>query len=87
MIQISYDEEVGTLYLKLSEKQIARTVEVKKNVLLLDLDNEGQVVGVEILDLNVAIQYLGPIIKQYDIDKSRIKKELERIQYIEPAFA
>ncbi len=87
MIQISHDEEVGTLYLKLSENEIARTIEIEENAVLLDLDKSGDVVGVELLDLSVAAQYLTPVIQQYNIDKTRIKKELEAIRHLESIFA
>jgi len=87
VIQISYDEEVGTLYLKLSENEVARTIEIEKNAVLLDLDKSGDVVGVELLDLSVAAQYLTPVIQQYNIDKTRIKKELETIRHLESVFA
>jgi len=87
MIEISYDEEVGILYLKLSDKNIKRTVEVEENILLLDVDKDDQVVGVEMLDLELALQYLGQTIQKYGIDKTRIKEELQRIQSIESVLA
>jgi len=87
MIQISYDEETGTIYLKLSDKEIARTIEIEENNVLLDFDKEGKVVGIEILDLNLVAKHLGPILQQYNIDKERIKKELIALKNLEPVFA
>jgi len=87
MIQISYDEEVGAIYLKLSNKEIARTIEIEENSVLLDFDKEGKVVGLEILDLNLVAKHLGPILQQYNIDKERIRKELIALKNLEPVFA
>jgi len=87
MIQISYDEEVGAIYLKLSNKEIARTIEIEENSVLLDFDKEGKVVGLEILDLNLVAKHLGPILQQYNIDKERIRKELIVLKNLEPVFA
>ena len=87
MIQISYDEETGAIYLKLSDKEIARTIEIEENNVLLDFDKEGKVVGLEILDLNLVTKHLGPILQQYNIDKERIKKELIALKNLEPVFA
>ena len=87
MIQISYDEETGAIYLKLSDKEIARTIEIEGNSVLLDFDKEDKVVGLEILDLNLVAKHLGPILQQYNIDKERIKKELIALKNLEPVFA
>ncbi|MCD6257066.1 DUF2283 domain-containing protein [Candidatus Aerophobetes bacterium] len=87
MIQISYDEEAGAIYLKLSNKEIARTIEIEGNSVLLDFDKEDKVVGLEILDLNLVAKHLGPILQRYNIDKERIKKELIALKNLEPVFA
>lgn len=87
MIQISYGEETEAIYLKLSDKEITHTLEIKKNGALLDLDKNDQVVGLEILDLNLVAKHLGPILQRYNIDKERIKKELIALKNLEPVFA
>ena len=49
MVRISYERETGSLYLQFSSKQIVRTVEVKKNAAFIDLDAEGEAVGLEVI--------------------------------------
>jgi uncharacterized protein YuzE len=48
-MKIEYDKEVDALYLRLQEKYIARTVQIEEG-LNLDLDEEGKLVGLEVLD-------------------------------------
>ena len=48
-MKIEYDREVDALYVRLQEKYVARTVEIEEG-LNLDLDDNGKLVGLEILD-------------------------------------
>lgn len=50
MSEITYDPEVRAAYIKLSDARIVATREMRKDV-LLDFDEDGQVVGIEILDV------------------------------------
>ena len=45
-----YDHHGGALYIRLSGNRISRSVEVDAGVSVVDLDSEGQVVGIEVLD-------------------------------------
>lgn len=49
IVAASHDREYGCMYLYLSEKDVARTVETRPGV-LIDYDAEGDIVGIEILD-------------------------------------
>ena len=50
-ITIEVDEEAKALYFQLREGQIAETVEYPEvEEIFLDLDDQGQVLGIEILD-------------------------------------
>ena len=48
-MKIEYDKEVDALYLRLQEKYVARTVPIEEG-LNLDLDEEGKLIGLEVLD-------------------------------------
>jgi uncharacterized protein YuzE len=48
-IKIEYDKEVDALYVRLQEKYVARTVQIEEG-LNLDLDEEGKLIGLEVLD-------------------------------------
>ena len=47
-MKISYDPDADAMYIELVEREVAKTKEVDDNT-IIDLDNEGNVVGVEIL--------------------------------------
>ena len=48
-MKVKYDKEVDVLYITFSEKQIAESDEDKPGI-ILDYDNSGAMVGIEILD-------------------------------------
>lgn len=51
-MKITYDEQLGAVYLTVRpDTTIAHSIEVQKNV-VLDLDADGEVVGIELLDAN-----------------------------------
>lgn len=48
-MRIEYDREIDALYIRLQQKYVARTVEIEEG-LNLDLDENGKLIGLEILD-------------------------------------
>ena len=48
-MKIEYDKEVDALYIRIQEKQVARTQEVAEGV-NLDLDADGRLIGLEVID-------------------------------------
>jgi uncharacterized protein YuzE len=48
-MKIEYDKEVDALYVRLQEKYVVRTVQIEEG-LNLDLDEEGKLIGLEVLD-------------------------------------
>jgi len=48
-LKIEYDKDVDALYIRLQEKYVARTLEIEEG-LNLDLDEEGKLIGLEVLD-------------------------------------
>lgn len=55
---IEYDKTADALYLRLQKnKKVARTREIEDG-LVVDLDNRGKVIGIEVLD--VSSRYLSP---------------------------
>lgn len=51
-MKITRDELTGAMYITIHEGQIARTIEIDSNSghVLVDLDTDGVVLGVEIID-------------------------------------
>ncbi|MEX0803854.1 MAG: DUF2283 domain-containing protein [Candidatus Binatia bacterium] len=47
-MKIEYDKTVDALYIRLQEKEVARTQEVSDGV-NLDFDTEGRLIGLEVL--------------------------------------
>ena len=71
MIQLKVDQKADAAYVRLTEAKIARTNEVNDQV-LIDYDEHGNVVGVELLDISDGV------------DLGRLADEL--IKLIEPAL-
>ena len=51
---VEYDTEVGAFYVRVTEEEVARTVEVATFV-SVDVDADGNVVGLELLCLPTAV--------------------------------
>lgn len=66
-MKIEYDKFANALYIRLQSKERGRTVEINEN-LNLDLDEEGKVIGVEILnpDEYPLDEIMNPKVEQYD---------------------
>jgi len=47
-MKIEYDKKVDALYIRIQEKQVARTQEVSDGV-NLDFDDEGRLIGLEVV--------------------------------------
>ena len=48
-MKLEYDREVDALYIRIQEKEVARTEELEEG-LNLDFDDQGRLIGVEILN-------------------------------------
>lgn len=48
-MKIEYDKEVDVLYIRIQEKKVARTKEIIEEGINLDLDEDGKVIGLEII--------------------------------------
>ncbi len=46
---IRYNKEVDVVYIQFSEKKVAKSDEDKPGI-IIDYDNEGSIVGIEVLD-------------------------------------
>ncbi|AEM38192.1 protein of unknown function DUF2283 [Pyrolobus fumarii 1A] len=53
-VVVEYDREADAAYIRLGEGRVAETMEVEPGV-LLDLDDEGRVIGVEVLEASVRL--------------------------------
>ena len=47
-MRVSFDEQADALYVRLAESEIVESEEIRPGV-VLDLDNRGEIVGIEIL--------------------------------------
>lgn len=50
-MKIKIDKENDTLYLKLGDDKIIESEEIEKGI-ILDYDNEGAIIGIEILNIS-----------------------------------
>ena len=75
-MRISYDPEVDAMYIQLSSKSKDKQQEINDDV-ILDLSNDGSVVGIEILDatanyshdiLDFNLSFLGDLSKPGQLD-------------------
>lgn len=78
-MKIEYDRYAKALYIRLQEKERGRTLEVNEN-LNIDLDEKGNLVGVEILNPEdyPMERILKPVVEEYtekDAESIEIKKE------------
>lgn len=78
-MKIEYDHYAKALYIRLQEKEGGRVIEINEN-LNLDLDEKGNLIGIEILnpeDYPIE-KILKPIVEEYtekDAESIEIKKE------------
>ena len=72
-MKISYDPDADAMYIELVEREVAKTKEVDDNT-IIDLDNEGNVIGVEILFVkerilfwffSLSVLFIGPVFLMY----------------------
>ncbi len=52
--KIEYDKSVDALYIYAARSKVQRTLKINKRV-MLDIDKQGKIVGVEILDVSKPI--------------------------------
>jgi uncharacterized protein YuzE len=64
-MKIEYDKEVDALYIRIHEKDVARTQEVSDGV-NLDFDGEGLLIGLEVL--GVSKRYSSSDIRKLDTE-------------------
>lgn len=50
-MRISYDKDADAMYIKLADGEFGKNREVQEGV-ILDLDGDGRVLGIEILDVS-----------------------------------
>lgn len=54
-MKITYDKEADAMYVELTDKKFSKCREIDKNT-ILDLDEEGNVIGIEILFVSKRFQ-------------------------------
>lgn len=48
-MKIEYDRDVDALYIRIQEKNVAKTIEINEG-LNIDFDDQGKLIGLEVLD-------------------------------------
>ena len=71
-MRITYDPEADAMYIKLKEGQFARNEEIKEGI-ILDLGPEGELLGIEILE--VSLRYSLKEISHLDIEMPLVAKQ------------
>jgi uncharacterized protein YuzE len=61
-MEFSFDEKADALYIRFQKGKIKKTIEINKDT-LMDVDEKGQLLGIEILDISakMPIRNLGKI--------------------------
>ena len=70
-MELRYDPEVDSAYLKVSKHKAYETLEINQNI-LVDITSAGRIVGIELLDTS---QFLSSILA-HKVDKQTIKDAL-----------
>jgi uncharacterized protein YuzE len=72
-MKVTYDSDADAMYIYLNEREVARTVQVSDRV-LVDLDDEGNLRGVEVLFVSKALA---------DTDFSHVHLQLPKVGEID----
>jgi len=72
-MKVTYDSDADAMYIYLNEREVARTVQVSDRV-LVDLDDEGNLRGVEVLFVSKALA---------DTDFSHVQLQLPKVGEID----
>lgn len=73
MLEIEMDESVGAAYIRLSENPVDHTVELEPDSVLMDVDANGDLVGIEVL---------GPMSKRIPQLLAEIRKLLGKAEKV-----
>ena len=71
-MQLEYDFSVRALYIRLSDKPVARTREVDDNT-NVDLDKDGTVVGIEVIDIDLPWP-VAAILRDFDLPQDELEQ-------------
>jgi uncharacterized protein YuzE len=69
-MQLDYDLSVGALYIRLTDRAVARTREIDDNT-FVDLDDAGEVVGIEVISITHPWR-LSDILRDYSIPEAEV---------------
>jgi uncharacterized protein YuzE len=71
-MQLEYDLSVRALYIRLSDKHIARTREIDDNT-NVDLAEDGTVVGIEVIDIDLPWP-VAEILRHFDLPPGEVEQ-------------
>ena len=63
-MKVKYDKEVDILYIQFSDNKIKESDEEKSGI-ILDYDNEGSIVGIEVLNASKKMQNINKV--EYEV--------------------
>lgn len=77
-LAVELDPEAGAVYIRFSEKPVKRTVSDSRSetILVIDLDEEGKVIGVEILGIDLSLRSIrraAPELSETDFESAQLK--------------
>ncbi len=77
-LSLDIDEEAGAAYLQFNDNEVARTVECTDDI-VVDLDEHGIVVGVELLDLSKSVP-LDELVEKFHIRTESLEMLLNALR-------
>ena len=85
-MRITYDATVDAAYIYLADSVYLPETRTVDHDINLDFNEDGQLVGVEVLDASkrLELQFLMPDIERIDVGWPRLKRELKRMKQGEP---
>lgn len=70
-MDVSFDQEADAVYIRFSDSDVERNREVDDRT-ILDLDEEGEVVGIEILDFSARYDSISELSVDYTGQKATV---------------
>ncbi len=84
-MQLEYDLSVRALYIRLSDKDIARTREVDDNT-NVDLAGDGTVVGIEVIDIDLPWP-VAEIIRDFELPPGEVTQVAGYFPFAAPTIS
>jgi uncharacterized protein YuzE len=84
-MQLEYDLSVRALYIRLSDKHIARTREIDDNT-NVDLAEDGTVVGIKVIDIDLPWP-VAEILRDFDLPPGEMERVASYFPFVAPTIS